>query len=110
MITIELIYALPDQQNLITLEVESACTVEQAIRASGLLVQYPEIDLAQNKVGIFSQVCQLDCVLSEGDRIEIYRPLLIDPKASRMQKAKQQKKAEARKLEAKRLEKKRRTN
>ncbi len=86
-IQIELIYALPNQQQLIQLEVVPDCSVKQAILQSGILEQYPEIDLENNKVGIFSQVCQLSDTLRDGDRIEIYRPLIIDPKEARKRRA-----------------------
>lgn len=86
-ITVELIYALPDQQNLISLTVERGTTVKQAIDKSGILTQYPEIAIHQAKVGIFSKAISLDTILREGDRIEIYRPLKIDPKQARRKKA-----------------------
>lgn len=88
---IEIIYALPDEQKLITLEVDQGCTIESAIQQSGILSQYPEIDLAQQKVGIFSKVSKLEQELREGDRIEIYRPLIADPKEVRKRKAAEQK-------------------
>ncbi|MCX7544577.1 RnfH family protein [Marinicella gelatinilytica] len=87
MLNIELIYATPEQQELITLSIESGATIEQAINQSGVLIQFPDIDLSKNKVGIFSQVKPLDYVLKNGDRIEIYRPLIADPKAKRREKA-----------------------
>ncbi len=91
MLNIEVIYATPQQQKLIELVVKSGTTIEQAIEQSGIMVQYPEIDLSDNKVGIFSQVKPLDYVLKTGDRIEIYRPLIADPKAKRREKAEQNK-------------------
>ena len=91
MITIELIYPLPNEQKLITIEVQSGSNVEQAITLSGILEQYPQIDLSNNKVGIFSKACKLDDLLREGDRIEIYRPLIADPKEARKKKASLQK-------------------
>jgi len=91
--TIELIYALPQTQNLVTIEIASDCTVGQAITQSKILDLYPEIDLEVNKVGIFSKVCKLDDQLYDGDRIEIYRPLIADPKEVRKKRAiKQQEK------------------
>jgi len=91
MITIELIYALPDEQELITMQVEDGTSIEDAIHASGILEKYPQIDLAKNKVGIFSKVSKMDTPLREGDRIEIYRPLIADPKEVRKRKAAEQK-------------------
>ena len=58
-------------------------TVKDAIERSGILKQFPEIDLEQQKVGVFGKVCKLDAVLADGDRVEIYRPIICDPKAVR---------------------------
>ncbi|MFV0543879.1 MAG: RnfH family protein [Marinicella pacifica] len=91
MLNIEVIYATPQQQKLIELAVKPGTTIEQAIEQSGIMIQYPEIDLSDNKVGIFSQVKPLDYVLKSGDRVEIYRPLIADPKAKRREKAEQNK-------------------
>lgn len=85
--SIELIYALPNEQNIICIKVQDDCNVEQAINQSGILQRYPEIDLNKVKVGIFSKVCKLTDDLYEGDRIEIYRPLIIDPKDARKNRA-----------------------
>lgn len=90
-INIELIYPLPNEQQLLTFMVDSECNVEQAINLSEILQKYPQIDLNVNKVGIFSKAVKLDQVLREGDRIEIYRPLIADPKEIRKKKALQQK-------------------
>lgn len=84
---IELIYALPHEQVLMTLDVEQGTTVEQAIKLSGILEKYPEIDLAKNKLGIFGKVIKADQELRDKDRIEIYRPLIADPKESRRKRA-----------------------
>lgn len=84
---IEVIYATLKQQKLIKLMVDESSTIQQCIEQSGVLQQFPEIDLEETKVGIFSQVKPLDFVVSEGDRIEIYRPLMADPKAERRKKA-----------------------
>ncbi len=86
-ITIEVAYALPEKQSLLQLQVVDGSTVEQAIEKSGMLVSHPEIDLAQNKVGIWSKTCKLDAALKDGDRIEIYRPLIADPKEVRKRRA-----------------------
>ena len=86
-ITIEVAYALPEKQSLLQLQVDENSTVEQAIERSGILVSHPEIDLEQNKVGIWSRTCKLDVTLKEGDRIEIYRPLIADPKEVRKRRA-----------------------
>lgn len=89
---IEVCYALPHEQRLFTLEVETDCDVEQAIHRSGILETYPEIDLTINKVGIFGKVCKLNAALRDKDRIEIYRKLIADPKESRRQKAEKERK------------------
>lgn len=86
-ISVELIYALPARQQLITLNVPAGTSVRQAIELSGLLDKHPEIDLTKNKVGIFAKLTKLDAVLRDHDRIEIYRPLLADPKEVRKQRA-----------------------
>ncbi len=82
-ITIELIYALPNEQELITIQVEESTQIKEAIIISGILEKYPEINLSNNPVGIFSQKVSLDSKIRQGDRIEIYRPLKIDPKEAR---------------------------
>ncbi len=87
LINVEVAYATPEQQIIVNLEVATDATAEQAILASGILKQFPEIELAQTKIGIFGKVCKLDNVLFTGDRVEIYRPLLIGPKEHRRQRA-----------------------
>ncbi|MCZ6804631.1 MAG: RnfH family protein [Proteobacteria bacterium] len=86
--TVELIYIAPGSQNSLTIELAKGSDISQAIHASVLLERFPEIDLAVNKVGIFSKIQELDTVLKPGDRIEIYRPLLVDPKEARRNRAK----------------------
>jgi len=84
---IEVAYAKPREQVIVAVEVGADTTVETAIHQSGLLSRFPEIDLGINKVGIFSKPCGLDQRLREGDRVEIYRPLLADPKEARRSRA-----------------------
>lgn len=91
-IMIEVSYALPDTQVIIPLKVSSGTTIEQAIKQSGVLLTFPEINLAINKVGVFSKLGKLDRVLREKDRVEIYRKLIADPKEVRKQRAAQGKK------------------
>jgi len=86
-LNIEVAYARSDKQLIIPLQVTESCTVEQAIELSGVLGQFPEIDLAVNKVGIFSKICPLTSRLQENDRVEIYRSLAIDPMEARRQRA-----------------------
>jgi uncharacterized protein len=87
-INVEVGYARPEQQLLCALKLPVGSCVEAAIYTSGILGKYPEIDLDQTKVGIFGSICSLEHILSEGDRVEIYRPLTLDPKAARRQRAK----------------------
>ncbi|CAM3730813.1 RnfH family protein [Rheinheimera salexigens] len=84
---VEVAYALPTQQSLLTLSVAADATVEQIIHSSGILQQYPEIDLSQLKVGVWSRTVKLTDTVKEGDRIEIYRPLIADPKDLRRRRA-----------------------
>ena len=84
---VEVAYALPDKQSLVSLEVEEGTTIIEAIEASGVLDTYNQIDLTRDKVGIFSKFATLDTVLREKDRIEIYRPLVADPKKMRKERA-----------------------
>lgn len=86
-ITVEVIYARPERQEMVRVELPSGSTLLQAIEVSGLLQKFPEIDLAQNKVGIFGKLGKLDTVLRSRDRVEIYRPLIADPKEVRRQRA-----------------------
>lgn len=87
MINIEVVYALPHEQNLLRLQLPQGATVEAAIKESGLLEKYPEIDLARNKLGIFGKLTKADAALRDKDRVEIYRPLIADPKEIRRQRA-----------------------
>jgi len=82
-VRVEVVYALSNKQSLVEVNVADDATVEQAIIASKLVTQYPEIDLQKNSVGIFSKKVLLQHRLRAGDRIEIYRSLEIDPKEAR---------------------------
>lgn len=86
-IRVEVVYALPHEQALLTVQVADGATVEDAIRASGVLERFPDIDLGRNKVGIFSKLVKLGETVREKDRIEIYRPLIADPKEVRRKRA-----------------------
>jgi uncharacterized protein len=86
-IDVEVCFALRDHQEIISLRVPSGATVEQAIKLSGILAKFPEIDLARNQVGIFGRLARLTTPLHERDRVEIYRPLLIDPRENRRRRA-----------------------
>ncbi|NRQ44608.1 RnfH family protein [Rheinheimera sp. YQF-2] len=86
-ITVEVAYARPERQSLLTLSVGLNCTVQEAIEQSGILQQFPDIDLNVQKVGIWSRPVKPDEPLKAGDRIEIYRPLIADPKDLRRRRA-----------------------
>lgn len=86
-IHVEVAYALPDRQALLNVRLAEDATVEDAIRASGVLDAFPEIDLARNKVGIFSKLVKPNEKLRDRDRVEIYRPLIADPKEVRRKRA-----------------------
>jgi uncharacterized protein len=76
-------WALPDEQVVVPLDLPEGATAAGAIRASGLTARFPEIDLARHGVGVFGRVVSLGQVLREGDRVEIYRPLQMDPREAR---------------------------
>nr|WP_272501370.1 RnfH family protein [Silvania hatchlandensis] len=86
-IVVEVAYALPEKQYLQRVKLEEGATVEEAIRASGLLTLRSDIDLTKNKVGIYSRPVKLTDTVNDGDRVEIYRPLIADPKELRRQRA-----------------------
>lgn len=86
-ILVDVVYALPEKQYAYTVSLPAGSTVEQAIQASGLLTLRSDIDLSQNKVGIFSCPVKLRDEVRQGDRVEIYRPLLADPKELRRLRA-----------------------
>lgn len=86
-IEVEVVYAKADEQALLRLEAEAGLTVRGAIERCGILAQFPEIDLATAKVGIFGKLTGLDQVVEAGDRVEIYRPLIADPKEARKRRA-----------------------
>jgi len=86
-INVEVAYALSGQQTLLRVQLAEGATVEDAIRQSGVLDAFPDIDLARNKVGIFSKLVKLDEALRDKDRVEIYRPLIADPKEVRRKRA-----------------------
>lgn len=86
-IKVEVTYALPHEQTLLKLEVPLGSTISEAVKLSGLAEKYPEIDLLKGKFGIFGKLSKVDTVLREKDRIEIYRPLIADPKEVRRKRA-----------------------
>lgn len=86
-INVEVAYALPHRQELVPLKLPAGATLQQAVERSGLLEKYPEIDIAKAKMGIFGKLGKGDVVLRDRDRVEIYRPLIADPKEVRKQRA-----------------------
>ena len=92
---IAIAYAVPGRQVLIAHNVPEGSTIQQAIESSGILEQLPQVDLQKNKVGIFGKAKPLDSVLSEGDRIEIYFPVTVDPKTLPKRKPAEKKTSEA---------------
>jgi len=88
-IRVEVAYATPQKQRIIALDVEEGCTVYQAAEQSGICDEFPEINLAESKMGIFGKAVRnpTEEVLKASDRVEIYRPLIIDPKVARANRA-----------------------
>ncbi|WP_259365355.1 RnfH family protein [Colwellia sp. BRX10-3] len=84
---IEVVYGTPIRQEIISCTVEPNTTIEQAILASGIVEEFPEIDLAINNVGIWNRAAKLTDIVKDLDRIEVYRPLLADPKEVRKRRA-----------------------
>ena len=90
MLNIEIVYGLPDKQVLKTMQVVEGTTIRQAALQSGLENEFPDLDLYSAKLGIFGKIAKDDTVLRDKDRIEVYRPLLIDPKEARRQRVQNQ--------------------
>lgn len=90
-LTIEVAYATPDKQVLLMVYPQEGATVEECIRMSDVFEQFPDIDLEQQKVGIWNKTVKLNAQPRDGDRIEIYRPLIADPKAVRKRRAEEAK-------------------
>lgn len=84
---VEVVFALPGDARLCSVHVLPGTTIRQAVEQSGILQSFPSVDLAHNKVGIFNKIKQLDDTVNDGDRVEIYRSLLIDPKEARRRRA-----------------------
>lgn len=90
-ITVEVAYALPNHQLIIPIQVDLETNAEEAIHASGILQKFPDIDLRTQQIGIFGKLSRLDAPLRHLDRVEIYRPLIADPKEVRKQRAEESK-------------------
>lgn len=82
-ISVEVVYALRARQEIVRLELSAGVTAIAAVHASGLAERHPEIDLTHGKIGVFGTVVAPDARLADGDRVEIYRPLAVDPRAAR---------------------------
>lgn len=87
LIEIEVAYAKPEEQAVVAIKVPQGTTLMQSVEASGLLARFPEIGLADIKLGIFGVVCKPEQIVKQGDRVEIYRALIHDPKEARRQRA-----------------------
>jgi uncharacterized protein len=88
-IEVEVVYALPDNQIIRQLSLPAGITAQQAVELSGILNIFPEIDLSQNKLGIYGKLVKPGTILRHRDRVEIYRPLPVDPKERRRRRAKE---------------------
>ena len=86
LISVEVVYPLPQKQEIFSVNLPPGATVREAIESSGVLARYPEIDLAKSKLGVFAKLAKPDSVLRDRDRVEIYRPLIADPKEVRKQR------------------------
>ncbi len=86
-INVEVAYAEPQRQLIIPVNVDLGTTVGAAIVQSGIMIEFPELDIENSKVGIFGKASTMDAQLKDGDRVEIYRPLIADPKEVRRKRA-----------------------
>ena len=84
---IEVVYARPAGEDTVKVELPSGATALDAVRASGLLARHPEIDLGRQAVGIYGHAVEPGVRLADGDRVEIYRPLVVEPKEARRRRA-----------------------
>ncbi len=88
-INVEVAYAEPERQLIIPVNVDLGTTIGGAIVQSGMMMEFPELDIENSKVGIFGKASSMETPLKEGDRVEIYRALIADPKEVRRQRAAQ---------------------
>lgn len=86
-IQVEVVYGRQDRQKVVTVRLNEGASVRDAVERSGLLAEFPEIDLAKNKLGIWNKLSKPDATVRERDRVEIYRALIADPKEVRKQRA-----------------------
>ena len=86
-LSVEVVYALPSGEDAVTLTLAAGATVAEAVRASGVLERHPEIDPGRQKIGIHGRVVAAQTPLRDGDRVEIYRALIVDAKEARRRRA-----------------------
>ena len=84
---VEVVYALPESEDAVRLRLAPGATVADALRASGILARHPEIDLTRSKLGVYGRAVAQETRLADGDRVEVYRPLAMDPKEARRRRA-----------------------
>jgi putative ubiquitin-RnfH superfamily antitoxin RatB of RatAB toxin-antitoxin module len=84
---IEVVYALPAGEDAVSLKLAPGATAAEAVRASGMLERHPEIDLGRHQIGIHGRVVAAGALVSDGDRVEVYRPLVLGPKEARRRRA-----------------------
>lgn len=94
---VEVAYATPLRQQVIGVEVLPGTTIDEVIRLSGILELFPEIDLSRIQVGVYGEIANPNDLVKEHDRVEIYRPLIADPKAARQKRAERAKQKSGRK-------------
>ncbi len=82
-----MVYALPGAEDAVSVDIATGTSLRDAIRASGLLSRHPEIDLGRQKIGVYGKVTAPEAAAADGDRIEIYRALLVEPKEARRRRA-----------------------
>ena len=86
-IHVEVVYGRRDRQKVVAVSLGEGATLREAVERSGLQAEFPEIDLASNKLGIWNKLAKPDAVVRDKDRVEIYRPLIADPNEVRKQRA-----------------------
>ena len=89
-IEVEVAHATPERQRVVRLTVRAPCTAERAVRESGILGEFPGLQVARGRIGIFGELVEPDQLLEPGDRVELYRPLARDPKEARRARARVQ--------------------
>jgi putative ubiquitin-RnfH superfamily antitoxin RatB of RatAB toxin-antitoxin module len=86
-LSVQVVYALPGREDAVSLKLPAGATALDALHASGLLERHPDIDLARQKIGIYGKVVSRQAALRDGDRVEVYRPLLVEAKEARRRRA-----------------------